>query len=1221
MSARHTLWAAALALLAAPAWSQTIYTYSQSPAGPQSLAYGLPVPLPVESLTPVDGFRSHASLEARLQGLAMQHDDLAAHAVGQSVHGRTVWAYVVSDADEADVEGRPEAAFLVNATTHAREWAAPEVATGIVEWLLDHSGERGVVRYLLDNTRLVIIPVQNVDGFLQTQRFPTQAIVGGDPMVSSWPRDGRMRRKNMRGADEVLTTFGDRLAGIDLNRNHPPFWAMSSDSSPNPVSLLFHGAGPHSEPENQALAAAAQLGPATRMRLGIDLHSFARVFYTSNTGRARLNAIQFSLAERMRVHHIAVAGVDYSIVPDPPNRGMGAAAEYFAYQWRVPAWTLELEPQNGPHEYGGLNVEHGGFILPASQVRRVRDGWAETHALAFYVMAGPPHLARIRAIDPDSGAVAWQSRWVYGSDGQRERQVSGAMQPRRRYRVELSFNKPMRQFDAGGEVVALPGLPLSDPLPAVTLRQGDATTPLDVSAGRWLQDPERSLRYSGDSFAFEFTAPDAGGGYALEVAAVDMAGTALDADPSTPADWSAGAWSNWEDDSGTAGDSGGVDRATGALAVGQSSETLRVVSQHHVVGEGSHYEVRIERVGSGVGVVSAWASSPASAGSTLPSPPIPRVAWADGELGVKSLRLVMPDDTEVQGDRMRLQPISLLPASGAASLVAELEVQVLDNDSPTRRVLHTSLGNGLERAAGLGVPLDIVVDGSSREHHFRPQSASGNTTVFGNGMLAAMAPAATTPMVHVPASARLVLDRVQLAHDAPDDAPAAVPLLTFDGELELRRSRVLARASGNSLLHGGGRLSLLQSVVREGGGGPALVAGQLRVESSSLLRLQVPGDAALLSAGASGSRAAWNTVLLGQAGSAFATTGAGGLRIAGNLVQQLQAPALCSGAVGSDGWNLLDRGGCARVGGDRHDTSVAVALDGSADFALPRGAALDAGGDCPPVDQRGAPRPQRSSAGAPLACDAGSVEAGINPYRGIWQPDRSGHGVELHTSGNRLLLVWYTYDEDGQPTSYQAQAQLDGAHWEADLLQPRRDVQSGAVSTPVVGRVTLDFSSDTEATFGWQFDGSHGGGSERIRPSVFAYGEPAVETGGIWYAPVDSGYGLTITRRGATTIAVLYYYDAEGRMRWALGHAGDGDAVRIPMEGFTGFCPDCDATAMPVVAHDGGHLLVHFLTPGRVRLDSQVRYHGAPGGEWIRERASLVPLSDPVDNSGFGLDE
>ena len=77
---------------------------------------------------------------------------------------------------------------------------------------------------------------------------------------NSSPRDGRMRRKNMLGADEDFYTTMDHLYGVDLNRNNNPFWASNPDrSSPDLESIVHHGEGPASEPETQALDAAAYL--------------------------------------------------------------------------------------------------------------------------------------------------------------------------------------------------------------------------------------------------------------------------------------------------------------------------------------------------------------------------------------------------------------------------------------------------------------------------------------------------------------------------------------------------------------------------------------------------------------------------------------------------------------------------------------------------------------------------------------------------------------------------------------------------------------------------------------------------------------------------------------------------------------------------------------------------------------------------------------------------
>ena len=86
--------------------------------------------------------------------------------------------------------------------------------------------------------------------------------------------------------------------------------------------------------------AASQLGPTTRFRLGFDVHSHSKVFFSANTGRARLNAIQAALVARLAQHHNAVAGKLYQDVPDPAVQGIGTADEYFASTWLVPSYSI-----------------------------------------------------------------------------------------------------------------------------------------------------------------------------------------------------------------------------------------------------------------------------------------------------------------------------------------------------------------------------------------------------------------------------------------------------------------------------------------------------------------------------------------------------------------------------------------------------------------------------------------------------------------------------------------------------------------------------------------------------------------------------------------------------------------------------------------------------------------------------------------------------------------
>jgi len=1266
----------ALALLPALAQGQSIQTYTHTQTGIGLRPLGFPVPQPIASLTPVDGFRDYASLHARLQSLALMSDDVVAHSVGQTHAGRAIWAYAVGSASETDREGRAKSAFFINATTHAREWGIPEISTGLVERMVDGANDGGLVRYLLDNSRLVIIPVQNVDGFLQTQRYPTQVVVGLDPRVpNDWPRDGRMRRKNMRGVDEVLTSFNDHLLGVDLNRNHSPFWGTVTNGGQltNPNDLTFRGPAAQSEPEVQALLNAAALAPVSRLRLGIDAHSHSKVFFSSNTGRTRLNAIQSRLLSVLSAHHAAVPtangapnGKVYADVRDPPNTGIGVAAEYFAYQWLVPAWTLEIEPGNfGGQEYGGTAESHGGFVLPESQARRVREAWAESHLIAFYFMAGPPHLARVRVFDATSGNLLQEQRWEYRPQTLQREKFIEALAPLRagqRVQVELAFSKPMRHR-VGGQVVPLPGQG-STPPPQVWLTRDGQQSLIDTSGGEW---QEAGWRYRDDSFRFETVLPTQPGEFGFDVSTIDMVGQQLDANPASPVDWSAGAWSGWNSSAAAAseGDLGGVDTTTRLQASMADAHPrprlLSVLPQR--AGEGDVLTLRFVLDTPASQRIEVLGERPdytrLRALMSPPPPPPPKAIWNVGEVGERSLKIGLPDDALVQGDRPITLRVGVMIGPDLEEQLAHT-LEVFDNDRPEVVAIQAaSLDAGYNVFADpsgasvfflgsvvmlTGAPVkdaiarrsDPAVSGRIN-NRMVSMTAAGETRVFGNGgryrLLSGSRP---DTWLRIPATAKVSFDHLDIVSDdallppAPGESPQ--PLIDVAGRLSLHRSDINVNEDGafTAAIANDGEVVIERSALR-GWQGSTLISGRgpTKISNSSVL-----GNRNLDRVIGGGAVEIDRSSLVGNASgdARFATLPGSGslpegsLLFGGSLLQSNRTMSGvtpeqpdCAGRLSSSGFSVHDGSGCIGSGeGDLVGLSVGLpaVIEPTTRWLAPLGAAVDRGGHCTGVDQRGAPRPQAGFDGGEVRCDAGAIERGLNPYRGIWQPTRSGHGVELQTSGNRLILAWYTYGDDGQPTAYQAVAPLTGPRWQAELQLSRRNPTSGAIIPPArVGTVGIDFSSDVEATLRWRFDSRGTEGSEAIRPAQFSAGIPEVAVTGLWYPPADSGYGATIGRLGASTVVGLYYYDASGALRWVLGAGGGESFNDLEMFSYTGFCPDCNAEQMPVQSQPAGRVLVHFLSPVRARVDTDLTYPGPAGGSWQRSHADFVPISDPVDNA------
>jgi len=558
------------------------------------IALGYPVPIPVDTPLPFDGFRTYAGLNARHQDLAASTPWVHAVAIGTTRLGRTVWAYRLGDDDLLTRWGLPEQAMLTNGGIHAREWQTPEVVTGIMELVVEQQGDNYLYSYLRDNANIIVIPVLNVDGFLQTQRYPDSNWIGTDPDDPEFsPRDGRMRRKNMLTADEDLLSQDDHLNGVDLNRNNPPYWNTNPGrSSLDPQSLVHHGAAPQSEPEIQALDAAAQLGPGNMLSLYTDVHSFSQVHSWVRNDNDRLaNQTESVLRTWSNFNVNLPAGRFYAFNNASNvrrNQGIGTTDEYFTRFFQVPSWTLETEPSgNAGSDYGGLGRNgHDGFILPESQIRRVRESLAQTFAIAYYRQAGPPSIASIDLTDQTTGARVFQAEWQSVNNTERSlfQYQTQPIQLERSYTARIVFDKPMR-WRSDDQVLMLPGQPATTlDVDADLLVNGTALS-TEVTDARWPDAPDGATpgyeHYVNDSLVVEFIHPadtinlDAINGLAnatVRVTTTDMTNLRTDADPSTVARWENGGWSGYENDEGVdLTDTGGSDATVRYMI---TSETL-----------------------------------------------------------------------------------------------------------------------------------------------------------------------------------------------------------------------------------------------------------------------------------------------------------------------------------------------------------------------------------------------------------------------------------------------------------------------------------------------------------------------------------------------------------------------------------------------------------------------------------------------------------------------
>jgi len=122
---------------------------------------------------------------------------------------------------------------------------------------------------------------------------------------------------------------------------------------------------------------------------------------------------------------------------------------------------------------------------------------------------------------------------------------------------------------------------------------------------------------------------------------------------------------------------------------------------------------------------------------------------------------------------------------------------------------------------------------------------------------------------------------------------------------------------------------------------------------------------------------------------------------------------------------------------------------------------------------------------------------------GLWEPNSRpglGQGYEYNLGGSSRVLIWYSYDEAGQPTWYIAGGPVtDGNIWTADL---RRFTNDGAQqqSAPV-GQVSISSLTENDAMFSYTLFGQSG--TERMQPisalTCPQTGGSATSYTGVWF--------------------------------------------------------------------------------------------------------------------------
>uniref|UniRef100_A0AAG5DTN5 Peptidase M14 domain-containing protein n=1 Tax=Anopheles atroparvus TaxID=41427 RepID=A0AAG5DTN5_ANOAO len=124
----------------------------------------------------------------------------ALYSIGKSAQGRDLWVLVVSASPYEHMLGKPDVKYIGN--IHGNEAVGRELLLHLIQYLVSSYGSDPYIKWLLDNTRIHILPSLNPDGYAASKEGTC---------------DGGQGRYNSRG--------------FDLNRNFPDYFKQNNKRS------------------------------------------------------------------------------------------------------------------------------------------------------------------------------------------------------------------------------------------------------------------------------------------------------------------------------------------------------------------------------------------------------------------------------------------------------------------------------------------------------------------------------------------------------------------------------------------------------------------------------------------------------------------------------------------------------------------------------------------------------------------------------------------------------------------------------------------------------------------------------------------------------------------------------------------------------------------------------------------------------------------------------
>ncbi|XP_050308947.1 carboxypeptidase M isoform X2 [Anthonomus grandis grandis] len=149
-------------------------------------------------------YHHYDELTSVLRKMNARYPSLTAlYSIGTSVRGKDLWVMVVSASPYEHMLGKPDVKYIGN--IHGNEVVSRELLLQLIEYLVTHYKTDNYIKWLLDNTRIHIMPSMNPDGFEVSKEGKC---------------DGAVGRYNSQG--------------VDLNRNFPDYFKQNNRNRVQP---------------------------------------------------------------------------------------------------------------------------------------------------------------------------------------------------------------------------------------------------------------------------------------------------------------------------------------------------------------------------------------------------------------------------------------------------------------------------------------------------------------------------------------------------------------------------------------------------------------------------------------------------------------------------------------------------------------------------------------------------------------------------------------------------------------------------------------------------------------------------------------------------------------------------------------------------------------------------------------------------------------------------